>query len=127
VSDEKCERPEHALITYVNAAPHETATVSRVREITGSDPHAMVFLGSTNGAVRLVQEFNSFAPLVPVGSYVVVENTIVNGHPVWPGYGPGPAEAVKRILAVHGDFVQDTSWEKHALTFNPGGFLRRIS
>ena len=25
-----------------------------------------------------------------------------------------------------GDFVQDTSLEKHALTFNKGGFLRRI-
>jgi cephalosporin hydroxylase/predicted O-methyltransferase YrrM len=127
VSDEKCERPEHPRVAYIDAPPHEDASASRVRDLTGESPHAMVLLGSTNGAVRLVQEFNLFAPFVPVGSYVIVENTIVNGHPVWPGYGPGPAEAVKRILAVHGDFVQDTSWEKHALTFNPGGFLRRIT
>ena len=85
-----------------------------------------MILGLRCGAPRIVQEFLGLAPLVPVGSYVVVENTIVNGHPVWPGYGPGPTEAVRRILALDGEFVQDTSWEKHGLTFNPGGFLRRI-
>jgi len=127
VSDEKGERLEHPRITYIDAPPHMEATAKRVREITGERPCAMVMLGSTNGAVRLVQEFNFFESFVPVGSYVIVENTIVNGHPVWPGYGAGPAEAVRRILAVHGDFVQDTSWEKHGLTFNPGGFLRRIT
>ena len=46
-------------------------------------------------------EFEVYSPLVPVGSYVIIEDTIVNGHPVWPGFGPGPFEAVKRILAVH--------------------------
>ena len=45
-----------------------------------------------------VREFELYAPLVPVGSYVIVEDTIVNGHPVWPGFGPGPMEAVKRIV-----------------------------
>jgi cephalosporin hydroxylase len=63
---------------------------------------------------------------VPVGSYVVVEETIVNGHPVWPGFGPGPFEAAKRILAVHGNFAADPKMEKFALTFNPGGFLKRL-
>jgi cephalosporin hydroxylase len=72
-------------------------------------------------------EFEAYAPLVRVGSYVIVENTIVNGHPVWPGYGPGPLEAVRRILGHHGSFVQDASWEKYGLTFNPGGFLRRVT
>ena len=89
-------------------------------------PRALVILGSRARPPTIVQEFQTLARLVPVGSYVVVENTIVNGHPVWPGYGPGPTEAVRRILALDGDFVQDTSWEKHGLTFHPGGFLRRI-
>ena len=51
----------------------------------------------------------------------------MNGHPVWPGFGPGPLEAVRRILANHGEFVPDTTMEKYGLTFNPGGFLRRVS
>ena len=55
-------------------------------------------------------EFEGLAPLVPVGSYVIVTDTIVNGHPVWPAFGPGPAEAVKKILSQHGDFVADPRW-----------------
>jgi cephalosporin hydroxylase len=119
-------RPEHARITYVQEPTYEERAFARVREITGEHPHGLVILGSMSGAPRLIREFEGYAPLVRPGSYVVVENTIVNGHPVWPGYGPGPAEAVRRILATHPDFVADTSLEKHGLTFNPGGFLRRV-
>ena len=126
ISEHRTPRPEHPRIEYIEASPCEERTGERLRELTGDDPRALVILGSASAAPRIVQEFQALAPLVPVGSYVVVENTIVNGHPVWPGYGPGPTEAVRRILALDGDFVQDTSWEKHGLTFHPGGFLRRI-
>ena len=74
----------------------------------------------------MIDEFEAYRELVPVGSYVVVEETIVNGHPVWPGFGPGPFEAAKRILAAHGNFAADPKMEKYALTFNPGGFLKRL-
>ena len=127
VGDDGGERPAHERVEYVVAPPWEERAFARVREIVGDEPHAMVFLGSRSGSPRILREFAGLAPLVPVGSYVIVENTIVNGHPVWPGYGPGPAEALRRIVPENGAFVQDTSWEKHGLTFNPGGFLRRIS
>ena len=65
-------------------------------------------------------------PLVPVGSYVVVEGTVFNGHPVWPGFGPGPFEAVEQVLTANGHFVRDASVEKFALSFNAGGYLKRI-
>jgi hypothetical protein len=51
----------------------------------------------------------------------------VNGHPVWPAFGPWPHEAVKRILGRHADFMVDQSMEKYSLTFNPGGFLKRLA
>ena len=63
---------------------------------------------------------------MPVGSYVIVTDTIVNGNPVWAGFGPGPAEGVKKILTRNGDFVADPALEKYSLTFNPGGFLKRV-
>ena len=87
----------------------------------------MVVLGSCTDRAATVREFQAYAPLVPVGSYVVVADTIVNGHPVWPTFGPGPLEAVKQILAADGRFVADPLMEKYSLTFNPGGFLVRVS
>ena len=51
---------------------------------------------------------------------------MLNGFPVDAAYGPGPHEAVRRILNLHGDFVADTEREKYSLSFNTGGFLRRI-
>jgi cephalosporin hydroxylase len=46
---------------------------------------------------------------------------------VFPAFGAGPMESVKQILSTHGEFIQDPAMEKYSLTFNPGGFLKRVS
>jgi cephalosporin hydroxylase len=58
---------------------------------------------------------------------VVVETPVVTGRPVASGFGPGPHEAVVAILGRHGDFVPDPVGERYTVTFNRGGFLRRIA
>lgn len=120
---------DHPRIVRIEGAPQSPSTVDAVRAVTGSveSARALVVLGSGAGAGGVIAEFEAYAPFVPVGSYVIVENTIVNGHPVWPGYGPGPNEALRRVLPEHGEFVQDTAVERFGLTFNPGGFLRRVT
>ncbi len=96
-----------------------------MRALVGSGT-AVVVLGAGDDREHTASQFEAYAPFVPVGSFVVVADTIVNGHPVWPAFGPGPAEAVKQILNKHGEFVADPTLEKYSLTFNPGGFLRRV-
>ena len=119
------EPPTHARLEHLVAEPTEAATVDRVKELVG-DGSAVVILGSRAGRHDTFRAFEAYAPLVPVGSVVVVTDTIVNGHPVWPGFGPGPAEGVKQVLTRHGDFVADPDLQKYSLTFNPGGYLRRV-
>jgi len=118
------DNPHH----HVNGTATDADTVSRVEEIVGSrsSANALVILRGYGKPEPFAAAFRRLAGFVPVGSYVVIENTIVNGRPVWPEHGPGPLEAVNRLLMAHGDFVQDTSVERFGLTFNPGGFLRRI-
>ncbi len=118
--------PQHPRLRYRHGVAHDADTSVAVREVVGSGT-AVVILGSRTDRATTVREFDAYASLVPVGSYVVVTDTIVNGHPVWPAFGAGPTEAVKQILTIHGEFVADALMEKYSLTFNPGGFLRRVS
>jgi cephalosporin hydroxylase len=121
------DRAVHPRITYVEGSPQSEEISRQVREMVGESPRVLVVLGSQPGTnLRMESEFNVYGPLVPVGSYVIMEYTILNGHPVWPGFGPGPGEAVKRILAYNSNWAVDTTLEKYALTFNPGGFLKRM-
>jgi cephalosporin hydroxylase len=119
------DRPSHPRLTYVDGVPHQPAIAERVSALVDNAP-ALVILGTRGSRQRILREFELYSPLVPVGSYVVVEDTIVNGHPVWPGFGSGPMEAVKSIVNERAGFASDHELERYGLTFNPGGFLRRV-
>jgi cephalosporin hydroxylase len=119
------DRPEHPRLRPLIGAPDDDAVVAQVRDLVGTGT-ALVVLGACAKRITTARQFERYAPLVPVGSYVVVADTIVNGHPVWPAFGPGPAEAVKQVLTEHGEFVADPAMTKYSLTFNPGGFLQRV-
>jgi cephalosporin hydroxylase len=120
------DRPQHPRITYLSAHPVRDETARQVRGIVGDEPNALVILGSRGSRQRMTVEFNLYSEFVRVGSYVVMEDTIVNGHPVWPSFGPGPTEAVKHVINTRGDFAPDPDMERSGLTFNPHGFLKRV-
>jgi cephalosporin hydroxylase len=56
---------------------------------------------------------------------MVVEDTNINGHPVYDDFGPGPMEALTAFLEEREDFDIDRRREKFFLTFHPNGFLRK--
>jgi cephalosporin hydroxylase len=118
--------PKHPRLTYLTGDASSAETMAGIRDLVGDNPNALVIFG-LNGCNRLLKMWDMYSSLVPVGSYVVFEETITNGHPVWPGMGPGPREAVKEILQAGADFSPDASMEKFGLTFNPGGYLKRTS
>jgi len=119
-------RPEHARITYVDGEPSDRDIIEQVRQLVGSPAHALLIVGTRGGRPQVVKEFEAYQDLVPPGSYVVIEDTIVNGHPVWASFGPGPGEAAKKILRDHRDFAADTKLERYPPSFNAGGYLKRV-
>ena len=86
----------------------------------------MVILDSDHTRDHVLRELELYAPLVTPGSYLVVEDTNINGHPVAPEFGPGPMEAVEAFLETTDEFEVDRAREKLMLTFNPSGYLRRV-
>ncbi len=115
---------EHPRITRVVGNAESADVAAQVIARVGPEPRAFVVLG-LGELMRVIASFEHYSPLVPVGGYVVVENTVVNGHPVASGFGPGPHEAVVNILGRHPEFVSDPTVERYTLTFNRNGFLRR--
>jgi cephalosporin hydroxylase len=87
----------------------------------------LVILDSDHTQAYVSQELELFAPLVRVGSYLIVEDSNVNGHPICPSFGPGPFEAIDEFLKSHPSFVQDTSREKFLVSWNPNGYLRNVA
>jgi cephalosporin hydroxylase len=109
----------------VAGRPDDPAVAAQVAAHAPDPPRALVILG-LGDVTRVISAFELYAPLVSVGSYMVVENTVVNGRPAESSFGPGPHEAVVAILGRHDDFVPDPAAERYTVTFNRGGFLRRV-
>ena len=119
-------RPEHPRLRYVKGSSADEAVV---RAALGRRPEGearLVILDSDHSRDHVLRELELLAPFVSKGSYLIVEDSNVNGHPVLPEHGPGPSEAIAEFLAAHPEFVRDASREKFLLTYNPGGYLKRV-
>jgi cephalosporin hydroxylase len=86
----------------------------------------LVTLDSLHTRQHVLKEMEIYSKLVAPGSYLVVQDTNINGNPVYPGFGPGPHEAVQEFLQTHDTFVVDRNRERFLLTFYPGGWLKRV-
>jgi cephalosporin hydroxylase len=85
----------------------------------------MVILDSKHTKDHVLEELKLYNKFVTSNSYLIVEDTNVNGHPVFTSHGPGPMEALEEFLTNNNDFSSDKNMEKHYLTFNPKGYLKK--
>jgi cephalosporin hydroxylase len=121
--DQREDRPRHPRITYLTGSSTSDAILRQVRRRAKGTSRVLVILDSGHAKDHVLSEMDAYAPLVTPGSYLVVEDTNLNGHPVESDHGPGPAEAVAEFLEQNDAFARDERREKFLLTFNPGGYL----
>ena len=112
-------------VDYLIGSSTDPEIVEEVRRWVAGK-RVLVILDSAHYMDHVLDELRAYAPLVPRGSYIVVQDTAMNGYPTAPDYGPGPYEAVEAFLAETGDFVADRSRERLTMTNNPMGFLKRV-
>jgi cephalosporin hydroxylase len=120
-------RPEHDRVTYLTGSSIAPEIVEQMAAHTASAGNVLVVLDSDHSREHVLAELRAYGGFVTPGSYLIVEDTNVNGHPVAPEFGPGPTEALEQFLEEDDRFVVDDSKEKFLLSFNPGGYLRRIA
>ncbi len=118
-------RPQHPRVTYLHGSSISPAIVEQVRTAAAEDDRVLVLLDSDHSKDHVLSELRAYSSFVTAGSYLIVEDTNISGHPVSPDAGPGPMEAVDEFLAENRAFAIDESKEKFFLTFNPRGYLRR--
>lgn len=124
--EDKEKRPKHKRIKYLLGSSTSKEIVEKVRNLIKDEIKVMVILDSDHHKEHVFNELRIYSKFVTKGSYLIVEDTNINGHPIFPDFGPGPMEAVKEFLRENKDFVIDETKEKFYLTFNPKGYLKRI-
>jgi cephalosporin hydroxylase len=85
----------------------------------------LVILDSDHSKNHVLSEMNAYGPLVSKDSYMIVQDTDINGHPVLPDFGPGPWEALDEFLPKNRDFQPDEKRERLMFTMHPRGFIKK--
>ena len=125
--EERPARPAHARIEYLKGSSVAEETVSAIKErVAGAGGPVLTILDSDHSQQHVARELRIYGPMVTEGSYLIVEATNINGHPVLQSHGAGPMEAVESFLRETPEFTPDRDREKFFLTFNPKGYLRKI-
>lgn len=119
------DRPVHDRITYLTGSSTAPEAVSELERLADGRESVLVILDSDHSRDHVLDELRIYSRFVSPGGYLIVEDTNVNGHPVFAEHGPGPMEAVDEFLAETDEFEVDASREKFFMTFNPRGFLRK--
>jgi len=117
----------------------------RVKVLTGksSDPailyevgrlckgkSVMVIQDGDHNKGQVLEDLENYSGFVSIDSYFIVEDGIVDLFHPGDSLGfdrEGPLKATEEFLRGHPEFVCDMSRERYLLTYNPKGFLKRIS
>jgi cephalosporin hydroxylase len=117
--------PEHPRVTYLTGSSVDPAIVEKVRGMIPEGEPVVVILDSDHKAKHVLRELEAYSGMVTPGSYLIVEDTNINGHPVRLQHGPGPMEALNKFLKTTDAFDIDKTMQRYHLTQNPRGFLRK--
>jgi cephalosporin hydroxylase len=108
-------------------------TIEKVKTIAKEHKTILVSLDSNHTHEHVVAELRAYAPLVTIGSYCVVFDTIVEDMPAYLSadrpWGPGnnPKTAVWEYLNENDNFEIDESiQDKLLITVAPDGYLKRV-
>ncbi len=107
--------------------------VSTVKDRIPTGARVMVVLDSNHTHDHVLEELRLYSPLVTVGQFLIVADTLVEDLPIqdhrprpW-GPGNNPATALRAFLENCDDFIPDDFINaKLLMTSSPGGFLRRV-
>lgn len=118
-------KPRHPRITYLTGSTIAPEILSILDERTKNKNSVLVILDDDHTRDHVLKEMHIYGKYVTRGNYMIVEDSNVNGHPVYPEFGPGPYEAIEDFMKSNKEFEIDKSREKFYMTANPNGYLKK--
>jgi cephalosporin hydroxylase len=115
---------EHPRITLFEG--DACLSFEKVRELVPLGANVLVIEDSAHTFENTLNVLNTFSPLVLKGGYFIVEDGICH-HGLGVGPNPGPYEAIEAFINQNSHFEIDREREAFFITWNPKGYLRRIS
>lgn len=126
--------PMASRIEMIQGSSIDPEVVEQVKRAASGYSRVLVSLDSNHTHEHVLAELQAYAPLVSVGSYCVVFDTVIEDMPadMFPDrpWGPGnnPKTAVWEYLKSHPEFEIDKSIQhKLLITVAPDGFLKRVA
>lgn len=125
--------PLASRIQMIQGSSVAPEIIAQVHSVAKGYSRVLLCLDSNHTHEHVLAELNAYAPLVSVGSYCVVFDTIIEALPadMYPDrlWGPGnsPKSALLEYLKTHGEFEVDGQMDQMLLiSVALGGYLRRM-
>lgn len=115
-------------ILFVESRSTVPAVAEHIQRLKSQLPGKIfAILDSDHAMNHVLAEMKLLRPLLSAGDYLIVEDSMLNGHPNLPGWGPGPYEAIEAYeQEFPDDYTHDVEREnKFGFTYAPNGFLIR--
>jgi cephalosporin hydroxylase len=121
----------HPRIAMLTGSTQDAGVIKQVYQKCG-DEKVMIIHDADHTKSMVLADLHSYADLVSKDSYFIVEDGIVDlfaqgtllGDVMG---GPGPLPAIREFIVADQRFVIDRQCERYLLTYNPNGYLKKIS
>ncbi len=121
--------PEHPRISYWKGSSIDPEIVARVKKRIAEKRagNILIILDSNHSREHVARELEAYAPLVPEGSYIHVQDGSIDELPCFRRDGAGPKAAALDFLKKDPSFKRDLEIEKrYEITFHPCGWLKKV-
>jgi len=120
---------EHERVTALTGNSSNPEILSAVKERC-KNKTVMVIQDGDHRMHQVLEDLKDYSKFVSINSYFIIEDGIVDLFHHGDSLGfeeKGPLAAIEEFLSYNSHFVIDSSRERYILTYNPKGFLKRIS